>query len=241
MSTVRDLIKGSLRDLGAIASGETPTADEQADALVALNQMLSSWSTKSLLCIAIVREEIQLVAGQAAYTMGVSISASLNTSRPLEIKDALVQISGTSPLAELPVHRVSQHEYAELTVKGTDSTIALSLYVEGTNPLETLRLWPVPSAANKLVVYSRKPISAFATVDDVIASPPGWEEAMQKNLAKKLQSQFGKILDADYIQDARDCLADIKRANIKPTYLECDTGVLGNGGRGNILTGEGNR
>lgn len=240
MSTVRDLIKGSLRDLGAIASGETPTADEQADAFLALNQMLAIWSTKKLLCIAIVREEIQLVVSQAAYTMGVSVSASLNTARPMEVMDALVQIVGSNPLNELPVKVINQHEFAEQTVKTTESSIPQFLYPEGTNPLETLRLWPVPSAANKLIVYSRKPITAFVAVSDTVTLPPGWDDAIQKNLAKRLQSQYGKTLSPDYLQDSREALADIKRANLKPTYLECDSGVLGRARSGNILTGDSN-
>lgn len=43
MSTARDLITMSLRSIGVLHSGETPSAEEADDALDTLNQMLSSW------------------------------------------------------------------------------------------------------------------------------------------------------------------------------------------------------
>lgn len=86
MATVRDLIKGSLRLLGAIAPGETPSADEQAEALLALNSMISSWSTESLTIYSRVRESFTLTPGQQMRTLGVG--GSFNTSRPMEIEEA---------------------------------------------------------------------------------------------------------------------------------------------------------
>jgi hypothetical protein len=54
VATVRDRIKRAMRLIGAAATGETPSADELADGLTALNAMLSSWSLESLLVPSIV-------------------------------------------------------------------------------------------------------------------------------------------------------------------------------------------
>jgi hypothetical protein len=43
MTTARDLITMSLRSIGVLHSGETPSAEEANDGLVTLNQMLNSW------------------------------------------------------------------------------------------------------------------------------------------------------------------------------------------------------
>lgn len=43
MTTARDLVTMSLRSIGVLHSGETPSAEEANDGLDALNQMLHSW------------------------------------------------------------------------------------------------------------------------------------------------------------------------------------------------------
>ena len=48
MTTAGDLINGSLRLLGVLAEGETPSAETSQDALVAMNQMVQSWNTERL-------------------------------------------------------------------------------------------------------------------------------------------------------------------------------------------------
>jgi hypothetical protein len=70
MSTVRDLIKGSLRLLGATATGETPSSEEQADALATLNALLDSWSLERLMITEKIREQFALVAGKQSLYNG---------------------------------------------------------------------------------------------------------------------------------------------------------------------------
>lgn len=43
MSSYRDLVTSSLRSIGVLHSGETPSAEESTDSLDALNEMLNSW------------------------------------------------------------------------------------------------------------------------------------------------------------------------------------------------------
>ena len=47
-TTAGDQINAALRLIGQLAEGETPSAATSQDALVALNQMLDSWSTERL-------------------------------------------------------------------------------------------------------------------------------------------------------------------------------------------------
>jgi len=48
MASAGDIINGSLRRLGVLAEGETPSAATSQDALTALNQMIDSWNTERL-------------------------------------------------------------------------------------------------------------------------------------------------------------------------------------------------
>lgn len=48
MATARDIITRALKRLRVLASGETPTSDEAADCLDALNDMLSAWAINGI-------------------------------------------------------------------------------------------------------------------------------------------------------------------------------------------------
>lgn len=48
MATALDVIKRSMRLIGALAEGEQPTAEQAADALVALQAMLGEWETRGV-------------------------------------------------------------------------------------------------------------------------------------------------------------------------------------------------
>lgn len=224
MATVRDLIKRSLVLIGATASGETPSADEQADALASLNDMVSSWSTESLIIHTKVREKFSLVVGQASRTIGVS--GNFNTSRPLQILNAAIEDQSSVSLPEYPMQIITLDEWAAIQLKSTESAYPTKLYVEDTYPLAILNLWPVPSVANKLVLYSWKPLAAFSSVNDTVDLPPGYARALRYNLAIELAPEYGKIISQETAAIANGSKANIKIMNIKPIYLDCDTGML---------------
>lgn len=234
--TWRELIKGSLRMIGAIAATETPSAEEQNDALSALNNMLASWSTEGLTMIAPVREEFALVAGTAAYTIGPT--GTFNTSRPLEIEQASVEDATVSPALEFPVDIINLRQWSMISQKDTQNTYPTKLYYETTSPLATIRLWPVPSAAYNLVLYSRKPLASATSLSATIALPPGYERAIKYNLAIEISPEYGKTPAQEVVAIAMESKANIKRQNTKPMYLECDAGVMARTRSFNILTGE---
>lgn len=222
--TGRDLITGALRLIGAIATGEAPSANEQNDALTALNDMLDSWSSEGLIVPNTSRDTILLVPGQAAYTMGPSGSPSLTSPRPLKVVEALIQVANTNPILEIPIEIINVEQYASISVKTVQSTIPTRIYVEGTYPNETMDLWPVPSAANTLVLYSVKPLAqiAAAALSTVLSLPEGYQRALRFNLALELAPEFGKQATVELLEIAANAKAIIKRKNIKPIYMELE-------------------
>lgn len=224
--------------IGAIASGEAPSADEAKDGLSALNQMLDSWSTEQLLITAKMRESFALVPGQKIYTMGPT--GDFNTVRPMSIETALIQVTTVTPVAELPVKILSKEEYASIVVKDVGSTIPTFIYGEGTYPLETLNLWPIPSYAYNLVLYSWKPLTTLATLDDVISLPPGFERALKYNFAMELAPEWGRPVSQEVLNTAMESKANVKRMNItnKPRYMRVDEALTATPAVWNWMTGE---
>jgi hypothetical protein len=233
--TVRDLIKSSLRLIGAVATGETPSSVEQSDALAALNDMLDTWSTEKLMVYAIVREEFSLVAGTQSYTIGTS--GTFNTSRPVVIEDATIEDQSSSPTVERPVQVLNVDEWSAISTKDLSSEIPTKIYIEDGFPLSTIYLWPKPSTTNKLVLYSRKPLTSFSTVGDTVSLPPGWSEALRFNLAVRLAMEYGKAPNELILAGATETKENIKRLNMKPSYLGMDSFLVKSGGF-NIVTGE---
>jgi len=44
-----DIISRAMKDIGALASGETPTADEAQDAFDMLNDLIDQWSNEDMI------------------------------------------------------------------------------------------------------------------------------------------------------------------------------------------------
>lgn len=223
MSTARDLIYGSLRLIGAVATGEVPSASEQVDALSVLNDMLDSWTLESLMIVSKIKETFVLIPGQQTYTMGVG--GNFNTSRPLEIQRAAIIDTTNPPINEIPVAIINLDQWANIAIKSTNSYYPTMLYPEGTSPLETLNLWPIPSIAVSLAIYSWKPLTSIATPNTVITVPPGYAKALRYNLAIELAPEYGKQPDQAIVAGALESKENIKRKNIKPLYLETDAGL----------------
>lgn len=236
MTTVRDLINGSLRLLGAIATGEAMSSAEGADGLLALNGMVDSWNTERLMVYTINRLEFNLVAGQQLYTMGTG--GNFNTTRPTRIDQAYLKITATTPNLEIPLHIVQDEGWAAIGVKSITSTYPTTVYSDGSFPLSNVYVWPVPTQVNVLVLYVWNQISQFATLDDAISFPPGYLEALRYSLACRLAPEFGLQASPWVLQEAVASKARIKVINQTPVYLTCDESVLARPTHFNWITGD---
>lgn len=215
--TVATFIKDALRTIGAIASGETPTASESADALSTLNRLLSSWSAEGFLIYESKRESFDLVASQSSYTWGSG--ANFNSARPYFIDKVNVEKDDQ----EYPVEILrSTSQWASVGNKTLTSTLPSKIYASGTYPNETLYVWPVPTEANSLVIHSQKPFTAYAATSETVTLPPGYEEAVLYNFCVRLAPEFGVPLDPTIATLANDLKANIQRKNIKPSYMKND-------------------
>lgn len=235
MATVRDLINGSLRLINVLAEGETASANQHSDALSVLNQMIESWSLENLIIYSTTREEFTLTVSDGSYTIGSS--GDFNTTRPVEIERAMIEDQSNTPTMEYPLELITPRQWAEITTKDLSSSIPTKLYYDPTYPLGTLNLWPVPSVANKLVLYSKKALTEFTSINNTISLPPGYMKALRFNLAVELAPEYGKEASQTVVSIAVDSKGNIKRKNIKPIYLKTDMATTGNR-TFNIYTGE---
>lgn len=238
MSTVLDLITGSLRLLGVVASGETPTASESQDALSALNDLIDTWKTERLMVYAILPQTFALVGGQKTYTLGPT--GNWNTERPVGIDSMYLQYtdanSGPPPL-NLLVVLLNQDQYNAIIVPNTTTTIPTAAYIDDAFPLRNVSFWPVPQVNYNIDLFTWQLIDGFAAITDTIALPPGYERMMRFNLALELAPEYGLQASQAVAAGALDAKAAVKRNNIKPLYLACDPAVTKRTTAWNWLTG----
>lgn len=222
--TARDMIASVLRLGGVLSAGEEPSASEASDALSAFNQMLSQWSTENLAIYQNVREEFSLTQDTATYTWGTG--GDFDSSRPIEIIKANIEIQGTDP-QEIPLHILTTKEYADISLKETGSTYPNSVYFDGSHPLLGVTFWPVPSESEKVVFYTLKPFSEL-TLNTDLSYPPGYEKAIRFNLWVDLCPEYGRALDPVIMQQAMVSKANIKRKNSQSRSLKIDVPVSTN-------------
>ena len=70
MTTPIDIISRSLKDIGALAAGEAPTADAAIDCLDMLNDMIDQWSNEDFIVFNTTEIIFNVVSGQTQYTIG---------------------------------------------------------------------------------------------------------------------------------------------------------------------------
>ena len=233
MATAGSIIKRSMRMLGVLGAGATPTTDEYTDGLEVLNDLVDSWNNDQLLCFSYQTESLTLVAGTSSYTIGAS--GDLNTTRPIEILEAYIVSSSTS----YPVKIINEAEYAAIQSKDTEGDFPTRLLYRPkiSSSQATIILHPVPSAANALKITTRVVVGSFAATTTTVTLPPGWTRALASNLAVEWAPEFEVTPNGSVVKAASESLALIKRSNImaRPRQTTTELGALFGVRSGNII------
>lgn len=198
-STVQEFVNSTLRLIRVLDSGETPTATESNDALVALNQLISSWSAAGVPIYFISRDQIPLTGAQT-YTL---------TQRPLRIRAADIAVAGIA----LNLKLITAEEWAAIIDKTQAGKFAQSLFYDGAFPNPTIYLWPTPAPGGVLEIWSIKPLTGFASLADTIDLPPGYEQGLRYNLGMVLAPEYGSALPPEVAAVAAESKAAIAALN----------------------------
>src|SRR5262245_14904905 len=154
MALVQDLIDRSLRLIGVLAAGETPASVERDDALVALNNIVTSWNAQQIALYSVTLQTTALT-GAASYTLA---------TRPRRIKSASVIATGGATQAPVLVDAVG---WASVQDKTRTGLFAETLYCDYAFPSATVWLSPRPSGGT-LELYSFTPLTQFASLGATI-------------------------------------------------------------------------
>ena len=230
MPTARVLISAALRRMGALSTGEVPSADEAQDGLDLLNDLLETWSLENLLVLAQTMTTKVLTASQQSYTVGSGGDIAIDW--PVQIEHAALRVTTVTPVFDLPLRVLNAQDYAAISIKALTSTYPEAVWLQTLFPLATLWLYPVPTQANTLVLWTRGIVANWATLDTNVNLARGYRRAIINNLAVDLSPEHGRAVTPELAALALESKAVVKRSNTTPVYavLDVPTGMAAAGG-----------
>jgi hypothetical protein len=239
MATVRELLNGAHRLLGLTASGNVLPEAVYQDNILALNQMLDSWSAESLAVFCTQDQVFTWEAGNRVRTLGPSgdflYPLSTEGGDPLatENDDVLVPNGNVS----FGIKFLNQLQYNNIAVKTVTSTFPQVMWVNMTYPDITLAVYPVPSRTLEFHFVSVAPLTAAAGLETDLLFPPGYLRAFRYNLALELAPEFNVDPAADVRRIAMVSKRTLKRINNPRDIMAMPYSLMARRNRFNIFAG----
>ncbi|MGH9256593.1 MAG: hypothetical protein ACRD3C_18690 [Vicinamibacterales bacterium] len=209
---VLDLIKDALTELGALGEG-VELEDEDAQRALRYVQLLhDKWQAERLMLFTVARTTHALAAGQQTRTIGTGGDFDIGEDRPQYIEHVgVIPVGQTYEVEVVPY--MTRHEWlAESWKSQTDQYPTRYLY-EPTYPLGTFTFWPIQTTAPTIAISRAVRLTNPATLQTDLAFPPGYYDAWQLVLARRLRRPWSVPPDPELDSDARAAEAFIRRLN----------------------------
>lgn len=210
MASAGELINGSLRLIGQLAEGETPSSETANDALTALNQMLDSWSTERLAVYSTQNQVFTWPANTISRTIGPT--GDFVGNRPISLDDSTYFIDPTTGVS-YGINIINQKQYDGIAVKTVTSTFPQVLWLNMDMPNMTMYQYPVATRALQWQFVSVTELTKPALLATSLIVPPGYLRAFRYNLACEIAAEFGVEPSPSVSRIAMVSKRDIKRQN----------------------------
>ena len=234
MTTAGDLINGSLRLLGVLAEGETPSAETAQDALFAMNQMLQSWNTERLAVFSTQDQVVTWPAMTRSRTFGPT--GDIVANRPIAIDDSTYFRDASTGIS-YGLKLINQQQYNGIAVKTVTSTYPQVLWVNMTYPDIEMYVYPVPTKVLEFHIVSVEELSQPASLGTDLAFPPGYLRCFRYNLACELAPEFGVEPSRQVQRIAMTSKRNLKRVNNPDDIMALPYSIVGTRQRFNIFAG----
>jgi hypothetical protein len=229
--TAGDQINRSLRLLGILAEGETPSAAMSQDALIALNQMIDSWSIERLAVFCTQDQVFTWPAGEYIRTLGPS--GNFIGLRPVMLDDATYfRDPGTN--VSFGIKFINQQQYNGIAVKTVTSTYPQVCFVNMGFPDITMSIYPRPTRDLEWHFVSVQELDQPATLATDLHFPPGYMRAFTYNLAMEFAPEFGVEPSPQVSRIAMTSKRNLKRINNPDDVMSMPYAIVATRQRFNI-------
>lgn len=183
------IIASSLRLIGVVGEGQTPTADQISNGAEALNYVLKSWTNQGAPIWCVKSVDIPLTANVTEYSIGPT--QTVNVAKPLKIYQAYRRTTNT---IDIPLIALSKQQYNMLGKK--DSVGAPSqYYYDQQRDIGVVSVFPTPDATTAstdiIRVFYQRPFEDFDSSTDNPDVPQEFLRALKYALANELSFEYG--------------------------------------------------
>ena len=232
--TASDIINGSLRLIGQLAEGETPSAAASQDALTAMNQMIDSWSLERLMIFTTQEQIYTWPASQLTQSLGPT--GDFIGNRPFQMDDSSYFIDPSNGIS-YGFKLINQQQYDGIAVKTVTSTYPQVMWINTAFPNIELHLYPVPTKSLEFHFISVEELAQAATLTTTLSFPPGYQRAFRFGLACEIAAEFGVAAPPSVSRIASLAKRNIKRINFGDDQLSMPYAIVSTRQRFNIFSG----
>jgi hypothetical protein len=232
--TAGDQINRALRLLGILAEGEAPSASMSQDALMALNQMIDSWSTERLSVFCTQDQVFLWPPNEITRTLGPT--GNFVGLRPVLIDDA-TYFRDPQTNVSFGIKLINQQQYDGIAVKTVTSTYPQVMFVNMTYPNVQLTIYPKPTRELEWHFVSVQELTTPATLATELTFPPGYLRAFTYNLAMEFAPEFGVEPSPQVQRIAMYSKRNLKRINNPDDVMSMPYSIVASRQRFNIYAG----
>ena len=231
--TAGDQINRALRLLGVLAEGEVPSAETSQDALMALNQMIDSWNTERLMIYNTIDQVFTWPTGQIKRTLGPS--GDFVGLRPVLLDDSTYYRDPQTNVS-YGIKFINQQQYDGIAVKTVTATYPQVMWINMEFPDISMTIYPKPTRDLEWHFISVEELSQPATLNTVLAFPPGYLRAFTYNLAMELAPEFGVEPSPQVQRIAMTSKRNLKRINNPDDVMSMPYPLIATRQRFNVYT-----
>jgi hypothetical protein len=218
VATASSIIIRGLQLIGDKVVGDTLTTPEQTTYLAVLNSLLDSLRIDKLMVFRIIESAFTLTTTARTYTIGTG--GNFNIERPDRLEDTSFILYQS---AEYFVQLVDEATFTAQQTTG-QTQMPRRFYYDRAFPLGNIYFDFIPDKAYDFHLKSWSALQQFATINDVMTLPAGYQRMLESNFAMEVAPGYMSA-SPELVKIAKESKAKIMAANTRTTYLTLDPSV----------------
>lgn len=204
--------------------------EEIQEGLECFNALIDAWNAQRYTILSITRQVFTLIPNKQTYVIGIGAGADWVTQRPPKIEDvSLISLENPSDPLEIPLQVLTFDNWQLIALKSTPSTYPQCCWYDAAQqwlPNAHLSFWPVPTLPYQVALYGWSQIAQSVNGATPLILAPGYQQALQYELAVELCPRWNKPVPPDVRIAAIEYKKIIKSVNAPILDLRCDEALI---------------